>query len=356
MASSKKKSSKTEKKSFKQIVLKLIGIAFPIALMYWIFVVKIPSQVSYAEVWATITSLSMGQNMLLLLAGLLTIIVYGWTSATVLPGLPLPQGIQSAVSGQLTSVVLPAPLDLVIRFKMYTSYGFSIDKSTVAVGTAGIARYFTVFTIPILGLAALVLSGQGTINYVLWLVGGTAAIVAALWLMRLILSSKKSAHKVGVGVQKIANAALRLVRRKPSHTIVATVVDFGARTHSVAVNHFKSISVSNIAWGLSCYLVLFLAIRFCGIGANDMSAAYILLIAGLMLLFNAFPLTPGGIGVTETILLTIIPFSSSEVQAAFTASLFIYRIYTWLLPLPVGAIAYASWAVQMKKQKKLASA
>lgn len=342
---------KHKKSSIKSRIFKIIGFLIPIALMYWIFFVKIPSQVSYAEVWSTVTALTLGQNLLLLFAGLLTIVVYGWTSATVLPGLPLPKGIQSAVSGQLTSVVLPAPIDLVIRFSMYKSYGFTADKSTVAVGTAGIARYFTVFAIPLIGLATLLITGQNQGNYVAWFIGGTAAFMFALWLMRLILSSKKSAHHVGVIAQKIANFGLKNIRRKPVHTVTATVEDFGARTHDVAINNFTPIAVSNIAWGFTCYLVLFLAIRFCGIDATEMSAAYILLITGLMLLFNAFPITPGGIGVTETILLSIIPFSSAEVQAAFTAALFLYRIYTWLLPMPVGAIAYISWRRQQSRNK-----
>jgi uncharacterized membrane protein YbhN (UPF0104 family) len=317
--------------------------------MYWIFFVKIPSQVSYAEVWSTVTSLSIGQNFLLLLAGLLTIVVYGWTSATVLPGLSLKRGVQSAVSGQLTSVILPAPIDLVIRFGMYKSYGFSVNKSTVAVGMAGVARYFTVFAIPLLGLAALIIFGQGTTSYVLWLLGVGSLFIFALWFMRLILSSKKSAKRVGNFTQKIANAALKLIKRSPNNKISKTIVDFGARMHTVAIGNFNPIAISNIAWGLSCYVVFFLALRFCGIDASEMSASYILLITGLMLLFNAFPITPGGIGVTETILLTIIPFSSPAEQAAFTAALFIYRIYTWLLPMPVGVLAYASWRYEIKK-------
>ena len=68
-----------------------------------------------------------------------------------------------------------------------------------------------------------------------------------------------------------------------------------------------------------------------------------LLINGVMLLLNAFPITTGGIGVTETILVALIPFPNNQVQAAFLSALFLYRIYTWLLPMPVGLVAYGSW-------------
>jgi uncharacterized membrane protein YbhN (UPF0104 family) len=347
----KKAISKVDKsQSVKSRLFRIFSFFVPIILMYLVFFVMIPSQVSYADVWTKINSLTIGQNILLILAGLSTIFVYGLTSTTVLPGLSFKRGVQSAVTGQLTSVVLPVPLDLVIRFKMYKSYGFSVKESTVAVGMAGIARYFTVFAIPLIGLTLLLLTGQGTTYFTLWFLFGGAVFIFALWFMRLILSSNKSAKRIGGLLQNISNFALKVVRRSPKNNISDIIVDFGARTHRVGLGNFVNIAVSSISWGLASYFVLFLAIRFCGIDASQMSAAYILLVTGLMLLFNAFPITPGGIGVTETILLSIISFSSPSEQAAFAAALFLYRIYTWLLPLPVGLIAYGIWRYEIKKR------
>ncbi len=341
--------TKQASSNFRPIIFKVLGLLIPLVLMYWIFFKVIPSQISYSEIWATVKSLSFAQNIALVLGGLLTIGTYGWTSATVLPGLSLRNGIQSAVSGQLTSVVLPAPIDLVIRFNMYKSYGFAIDKSTVAVILAGVARYFTVVAVPLMGFGVLILAGQGTTNYWLWFLGGSAAFVAALFIMRAILNSRKSAQKIGNIAQKITTKLLKVLHRKPKENIVDIIVDFGASSQGVAIKYFKSIALSNIVWGLSCYLVLLMAIRFCGIDANIMSAAYVLLVTGLMLLLNAFPITPGGIGVTETILLAIVPLPSAAAQAAFASALFVYRIYAWLLPMPVGAAAYYRW----KKQHKM---
>ncbi len=69
-----------------------------------------------------------------------------------------------------------------------------------------------------------------------------------------------------------------------------------------------------------------------------MSNAYILFVMGCMLLLKAFPITPGGIVVTETVLLGVMHFPSPSVQAAFTAAMFLCRIYTCLLPVPVGVM------------------
>jgi uncharacterized membrane protein YbhN (UPF0104 family) len=342
--------SKRPKKPLKNRIFKILGLLIPAFLLYWIFAVKIPSEVSYQEIWTTITSLTLTENLILVLGGLLTIVTYGWTSAAVLPGLPLKQGTQSAVSGQLTSVILPAPVDLAIRFSMYKSYGFSIDKSTVAVTVAGIARYFIVFIMPVIGLGLMLVTGQGTSGYLTWFVLGSLLILFALWFMKITLSSEKTAKKIGEILDKIVNKFLKLLKRKNRIDLVSVSVGFGKSTRGVAVDHFRSILLSNLVWGFSSFLVLFFAIRFVGIDSSVFSVSYIFLITGMMLLFNAFPITPGGIGVTEALLITLISFPSSEVQTAFMSAMFLYRIYTWLLPMPVGAVAYASWKKNNKTE------
>lgn len=152
-------------------------------------------------------------------------------------------------------------------------------------------------------------------------------------------------------MQKFVNWFRRLFRRKPLDHFVDDVVDFGERTGDVAIGQFRQIAISNVAWGLSCYLVFLMAVRFCGVEVSEMSNAYILLVTGTMLLLNTLPITPGGIGVTEAILLGAIPFSSPEVETAFASALFVYRIYTWLLPFPVGIVAYLTWRHQIRSKK-----
>lgn len=337
------------KQSKKRTALQFASWLVSFGLLYWIFFVKLPQQVDISQVWSTVAALTLWQNLLLLIGGLLTVWAVGWTAATVLPGLSVRKSTQASVVGQMTSVALPPPLDMVIRFTMYKTYGFSADKSAIAVVIAGIARYFTVVAIPLIGLGAVIITGQGSLNDVVWFVGVGGLFLFALWLMKLILSSKKSARAVGSTMQKIINVARRLFRHKPITTLTDAVVDFGGRTSNVAVSNFKPIAISNIAWGLSCFVVFFLSVRFCGIDASSMSTPYVLFIAGLMLLLNSIPITPGGIGISEAILLSVIPFSSPEIETAFTAALFVYRVYTWLMPMPLGIIAYISWRLQIRQ-------
>lgn len=342
---------KKSKITFKRAVIQLFAWLLTIAVLYWVFAIKLAGEISFSEVWATVSALSVPDIIFLLAAGLLTIVAVGWTAATVLPGLSVAKGTEASVVGQLTSVALPPPIDMVIRFAMYRTYGFSVDKSAVAVVVAGIARYFTVVAIPLLGLFLVLITGQGDTDSLLWFIGGTIVFFIALWIMKMILSSEAFARKIGGWLAVIANKVRSWFHKKPVGELADQVADFGVRTKDVAIGNFKPITISNIAWGLSCFLVMLLAIRFCGIDSSVYSFSEILLITGGMLLFSSIPITPGGIGVSEALLLSIMTFPSEEIQAAFLSALFVYRIFTWLLPMPIGALAYFHWRRQSKQQK-----
>lgn len=339
--------SKDKPTTLKRKLMTVLSYVASLAVFYWLFFVLLPSEIDFSQVKTTITSLSALDSLAMLVAGIASIFAIGWTAATVLPGVKVKKATQASVVGQLTAVIMPPPADMVIRFGMYKTYGFSIDKSATAVVLSGIARYFTVVGVALLGLLAMLISGQGSVETLFWLVIGTAIFAAAVWIMGQILSGKKAAEKVGILTQDAANWLLGLIKRKPLTTFDKSVVRFSVRSKGVVDKNLWQIALSNLVWGLSCYAILLLAVRFCGINGDVMSASYLLLITGVMLMLNSLPIPGSGVGVTETILLAAITFPNAQTQSAFTAALFLYRIYTWLLPFPVGAVSYFVWRYQL---------
>jgi uncharacterized membrane protein YbhN (UPF0104 family) len=343
------KSSK-KKPSFKKRIFSILTYLVPLGFMYWFFAVLLPSEIDVNEFKSTLQSLSRTDHIALLVAGIVSILAVGWTAATVLPGIRVLKATQASVVSQLTAVVLPAPADMAIRFGMYKTYGFAVDRSAVAVIMSGIARYFTVVAIPVMGLAALLISGQGDQQVLIWFIIGLAVIIFALWLMRKLIINPSTARKTGQIMQRMFNRLRRIVHKKPVTDFEQSVVDFGENSKDVAINHFWPIAISNIAWGFSCYVILLLATRFCGIDSSTMSAAYLMFITGAMLALNSLPIPGSGAGVSETILLTNMYFPSPQVQSAFTAALLLYRVYTWILPFPIGGVAYFTWRYQIRNR------
>ncbi len=350
MKNTKPKVTKKRKSILKKRIFSVLTYFIPLLFMYWFFFVLLPSEIDLESLKATLQGLSITEHIVLLFAGILSIFAVGWTAATVLPGIKITKATQASVVSQLTAVILPPPADMAIRFGMYKTYNFPVDRSAVAVILSGIARYFTVVAIPILGLVALIISGDRSSSAALWLIIACAVLLGALWLMKSIITNKNSARKIGKLTQRLLNKIRKILHKKPVTDLENSVVDFGENSKDVVLNHFWQITISNIAWGLSCYLILLLATRFCGIDSSIMSDAYLLFITGLMLLLNSLPIPGSGAGITETILLTNMYFPNEQVQTAFTAALLLYRLYTWVLPFPIGSVAYFTWRYQIRNR------
>jgi uncharacterized membrane protein YbhN (UPF0104 family) len=341
-----------KKPTIKRRLLSLLTYIIPLMFMYWFFFTLLPSEINVDELRSTLQGLSASNFLVLLIAGLISIVAIGWTGATVLPGLKVRKATQASVVSQLTSVILPPPADMAIRFGMYKTYDFPVDRSAVAVILSGIARYFTVVAVALLGLIALLLTGEGDTNVLMWLLIGSSIFLGALWAMKQIIVSPITARKTGQIMQGAFNIVRKPFRKKPITDFVDSAVDFGENSKGVALNHFWPIALSNLFWGFTCYLILLLATRFCGIDSSVMSAAYLLFITGAMLMLNALPLPGSGAGITETILLTNMSFPNTQVQTAFTAALILYRVYTFLLPFPIGGVAYFVWRYQIRNRYK----
>lgn len=338
------------KKTKKQKFLNILSYVVSVALIYWLFFIFLPTQVNVDQIKTTLQSLTSSQVIILLIAGILAIFSVGWTATTVLPGIKLTKGTQASVVSQLTAVVLPPPADMAIRFAMYKTYGFSVDSSAIAAILSGIARYFTVFAVALAGLFVMLFTGQGNKELLLLFIVLLVLFIAAFWLMGMILRNEHLALKAGRIIQKSANKVRKIFRKKPVYQVEGQVVDFGNKANKVVHSNFWLIVLSNAVWGFSCFIILLLAVRFCGIDSNTMSAAYVLLITGGMLVLNSLPLPGSGAGISETILLNIINFPSPQVESAFIAALVLYRIYTWILPFPVGAVEYFVWRYQIRNR------
>jgi predicted cobalt transporter CbtA len=126
---------------------------------------------------------------------------------------------------------------------MYRTYGFTNDRSAIAVVLSGIARYFTVVAMPIIGLSAVLITGHGNLQQLVWLVALSTAFGVALWVLRRLVDSTAFAHRLGSWLQRLATRVIRLFRRTPPENLQASVVEFSDRSRAVAEGHFTRIAV-----------------------------------------------------------------------------------------------------------------
>jgi uncharacterized protein (TIRG00374 family) len=58
-----------------------------------------------------------------------------------------------------------------------------------------------------------------------------------------------------------------------------------------------------------------------------------------------FSITPGGLGFVEAGLTSVLVLAGVEAHAAVVATL-LYRLVSYWLPIPVGALAWAGWRLR----------
>jgi uncharacterized membrane protein YbhN (UPF0104 family) len=328
--------------------VKLVGAVAVLGLLYYAFFVVLPQEIDWDTVWAAISDLTAGQLAALGVSALVVMVCLGWAARASLPGLRLYQGFESSATSQMTAFVVPPPGDYVIRFAMYRTYGFTDEQSGISVVIALVLRYVITFLMPILGLAAVLLAGQGTADAGWWFVGYTAAFLAAVLVLRRIVRSDATAHAVGRWVNAVVTWTMDLFHRSPSKDVEAIVVDFGRKTRGTAESNRRSLLASNLAWGLSNVLVLGMALRFSGLGTASLSAAEVLLMTGIVMVVNVLPV-PGINALIVPDLSAALGLTTETEQSQLTAALALFRVCTWVLPMIIGVLMFFVWRYRVRR-------
>jgi uncharacterized membrane protein YbhN (UPF0104 family) len=312
--------------------------------------VVLPSEVDWSTVWADITALSLGEVVLLVAAGLLVVLALGWTSKASLPGLTLYQGTESSATSQLSAFVFPPPADMAIRLAMYRTYGFNDEQSAAAVLIAMVARYLMVLVMPVLGLALVLVSGQGNWSGFWWFVGLGTVLLVVLWVILRVARSDSAARATGRLVERIVTWVVHLFRRSPPQDVVGAVVRFGQRTRTTLDTNGRSLVASNLAWGLSNAVVMGMVLRFSGLGPDELSVTEAVLTTGLVMAINMLPI-PGKDALVVSYLAGILSLTASSDVSALGTALLLYRMITWILPMPVGLITFLAWRHRVRADK-----
>ncbi len=328
--------------------VKLVGAIIVAALLYYAFFVVLPEEVDWNQVWAALTALTAGQMIALALSGILVMVLLGWAAKASLPGLRLYQGFESSATGQMTAFVVPPPGDYVIRFAMYRTYGFTDEKSAISVLIALVLRYVATFLMPVLGLAVMLLAGEGSRDALRWFLGYTLLLGAVVFLLRRIVQSEATAHTVGRVISRSVTWVMHLFGRSPSKDLEEEVVGFGRKTRGTVESNRRSLIASNIAWALSNALVLGMAMRFSGLDASVLSAAEMLFATSVIMVINVLPI-PGINAIIVPQLSSLLGLTTQTQQSQLTAALTLYRATTWILPMMIGCLMFFVWRYRVRR-------
>lgn len=265
--------------------------------------------------------------------------------------------------GRLTTSILPAAsrvkYSTIVRIEMTT---LSVSHCTPGGSAAGTALGYRLMTQSGVqpGDAGFVLGAQGigsavVLNVILWValivsipVWGFSALYLLAAGVGIVLLGLSGAlvYALTRGEQRVGELIERLALKAPFINAVALRRAFGnlARRLAVLAEH-RDVMGRALMWASLNWLLdagsLFV---FVGAFGHWVNPDGLLVAYGLANVLAVIPITPGGLGVIEATLTTLLVGFGTQ-RGVATLGVLVYRLFNFWAPIPLGGITYLSLQV-----------
>jgi uncharacterized protein (TIRG00374 family) len=316
------------------------------AIVVGIFVGVMPQIADYADVWATIRSLTGLETATLALFAVWNLATYWFLLVAALPGLRVRE---AAVVNQASTAVsnsLPGggAIGVGVTLAMLTSWGFRISAIARSALITGIWNNFVKLGMPVLALALLALENDVTPARIASATVGLAVLAGTIVTFGLILKSDRLARRIGNALGGLVSQLRRLFRQPPVTGWNERAAGFRSDTIGLLQHRWLQLTLAAVISHLSLYLVLLITLRHVGVGPASLSWIQVLAAFAFVRLISALPVTPGGVGVVElgyAAAMTVGMGASTRAQVV--AAILVFRAITYALPIPLGAVCYVIW-------------
>jgi uncharacterized membrane protein YbhN (UPF0104 family) len=325
---------------------KILRIAVTVVLVGATFGFALPRLASYRSVWATIEAMSGGQ-VLLLAAAAAASLVTGWIAiCAVLPAVGLRQAAVVNLGSSAVANTLPAggALAMGVSWAMLSSWGVGAADYALYTLVSGIWNVFARLSLPAAAVLILATDSRPSAGLVISAGAGLALLVAAAAGFGLLLRSEPAARWADRGLQRVVTRCWRLARRRSTAQVSGALLSFRGRAADLLRARGWRITAATAASAVALWLVLLACLRGAGLSQAQVSWQSSLAAFAFVRLLTVLPVTPGGLGVTELGLVGILADGASHlVTVQVIAAVLLFRALTYLLPIPLGAVAALAW-------------
>ena len=324
--------------------VKVIQVSFAIVLMVATFAVFLPSIADYGSVWDAVRSMSTWQVALLAAVAIWNLLTFGPNWMVALPGLRFWQSFEVTMASTAVANVVPAgsAVSFGISWTMLREWGFERRAVALALILNGIWNNLINVGYPLVAVGLLALTGEENAVMTRASFFGAALFVLGIMVLVAILHSEKQAIRFGRFWDRFATAALRLLHKGPVRGSGLALVRFREDSLELLRRRWAALSATILVGTLSVFLVLLAALRVTDIGSSDVTLVEAFTAWSLVRLLTAIPVTPGGIGITELVLVgTLTQFGGDEPKVV--AAVLLFRALTFLPPVFIGAVVAVTW-------------
>jgi uncharacterized protein (TIRG00374 family) len=325
----------------------LIGGALAIGLIAVVFLVILPSVANWRDVWSVVKGLSWPWMVALLVVAAANVVTFAPPWMAVMPGLSFRPALAVTLASTASTYLVPggAFVGMGLSFAMLRGWGYAGRPVTLGLTVASIWNQLVVFGLPAIALALL--TAEGGVNPLLGSLAWIGLLVAAVLLAGFIaaLSSEAAARRFGDMLARLVSRLLRFARRGAVRWSGESFVRFRQDAHELLRARWHVITVATLVGHLSMWLVLLVSLRATGVSTDEVSLIEALAAWSVIRVLGAIPIVPGGFGVVELgLTAALVGFGAPNPEAV--AATLIYRVFTIVPPLLLGALAGATWRRQ----------
>jgi len=338
-------------KKVRKIVIRVVMMIVILGISTWVLV-KAFGDLDLDAILDAVKSLEDAELMALI--GITAIMVWaeGLLTASVVPGMPARRGVLAWLGPNAVASVVPGPADMPVRYRMFVSWGYTSAEAGSAVASSGILNIINKIVLPVLAVIALTLSGI-SIDGVLGPIVTAIAIVGVIGLLvAFVIGSERRTAVVGRVVDRVWATTLRMLQREKSGGSALARKLVAQRATAIGLMRGRGLralgSISLVSVIRASLFVM--CIRFVGVPQSAVSWLTLVCVWAIVLGLTVIPLMPGNAGLSELAYVGLLtPIAGEQYVNEITAGVLIFRILTWLLLVPVGAIAIGIWRWSLKR-------
>jgi uncharacterized membrane protein YbhN (UPF0104 family) len=331
---------------------RLLPIVIGVGIMVFLFGWVLPQFIDYEAVFRAIGTISALEWVLLIAVALLRIVPEGWVYMAAQPGLSLGQGIRLFLVSETLTNIPPGGLDMVARFQMSKSWGFATSEATSATIASWVFTTLSKLILPIAAVLFLAINRVQDDDLDLLAIIAFALVVVGGFGLYLVLRSPNLAGRVGDLLGRIVHRVSGIFRKEVHTDFRTLVLEFRDQASELLRKQTPIGTLAGVTARLASFAVLLMALRFVGIGSDQLHWTVAFGTYAVTMALTVIPIfnMPG---IAEAIL--IATFNSAVGGGAadqVAAAVFVYRILTWLTPIPFGGLAFTRWRDEVRATGK----
>lgn len=305
----------------------------------WYFL-RLMRRVEWREVGDALGHLDPWHVAVLLAIVLLRQLLSAAPLSLLVPGLALRRAVANDYAGTLVAAVAPAPSDVVLRLAMFRSWGIESAPGMTGLALNSLLFYVARFSAPALGVALLVVGGQGWDATIGWAALGSGAVALAIVAaLVLALRARRSAAAVG----RLAGRIVGRFRRDTTaaHTWETRLVDFQRDASALFATNAVRVAATTVCLLLTEAALVVLGVYF--VGVTPEQAGAVMIAAGFLCVYPLTALPLLGLGVLDAAFVTFVADRTTVAPEDLIAGLVIFRVGVQLFPMVVGTAALLYW-------------